>query len=367
MRPRLAFLAPALVLLLTSPAFGSTNVGNNGFTARHEADGGKDRVGGQIVFSNDPGPSAPKQLYLERADGTGRHQLVHSTDDDVQPTISPDGTEVVFTRMRITSNGEHETLPDQIFTVGVDGKGLHQIIPSGCPKSATCGDAVEGHAYSPDGKRLVFTRAIFRHGIDQPPYVELWTANLDGSHALRLTHEVGTAQDDHASWSPNGKKIVFLHWIYGAPDQFRIATVNTDGTDGTDGTDLHLITPAGLDAAHPIYSPQGDRILFQSPPDPLSGVNQVLYTVRPDGSRLRLLSKTLSGVASNSASWSPNGRQILFCHIPANGQHGADLYLINRNGTDLHPLARTPLLTENDAYWGNDPRDLDLTPVSANR
>jgi Tol biopolymer transport system component len=309
--------------------------------------GASPRPEGQIVFYNDPLNANPKQLYIQKADGTGLHQLVHSTADDVQPTISPDGTRVVFTRQR-----QHGALPDQIFMVGVDGKGLHQIIPGGCPKTATCGDAVEGHAFSPDGKRLVFTRAVFPKGASAPTYVELWTANLDGSHAFRLTRESGTAQDDDASWSPNGKDIVFVHWIYGTPDQLRIATIDTDGTD------LRLITPAGLDSADPSYSPRGDRILFQSPPDPQSGVDQLLYTVRPDGSDLELLYKRLTGVASNHPSWSPDGRQILFCHIPAGAAHGADLYLINSNGTDLHPLALT-LLNENGAYWGNSPREPD--------
>jgi Tol biopolymer transport system component len=342
-------LAPALVLFLATPALASTPDSVNGIVAQPHgislSDGSAD---GQIVFSNDPGPAAPKQLYIERADGTGLRQLVYSTDDDVQPTISPDGTQVVFTKMRITATGVHESLPDQIFMVGVDGSGLHQIIPGGCPKTATCGDAVEGHAFSPDGRRLVFTRAVFPEGASQPAYVELWSSNLDGSHAFRVTRESGMAQDDDASWSPDGQRIVFLHWIYGTPDQFRIATV------GSDGTGMRLITPAGLDSADPSYSPLGDRILFQSPPDPTFPVNQVLYTVRPDGSSLQPLSKHLTGVASFHASWSPDGRQILFCHIPRGQAQGADLYLINSDGTDLHPLALTPL-NENGAYWGNSP------------
>ncbi len=350
MRRPLVLLATLLVLMLTEPAIASTpKPGNDVGAEKSAADSGNDRAQGQIVFSNDPLNADPKQLYIQQADGTDRHLLIRSNADDVQPTISPDGTNVVFTRQRITKAGVHESLPDQIFMVDINGTGLHRVTPGGCPRNVTCGDAVEGHAFSPDGKRLVFTRAIFRNGIDQPPYVELWTSNLDGSHATRLTHESGTAQDDDASWSPDGHKIVFLHWIYGTPDQFRIATINTDGTD------QRLITPAGLDSADPSYSPRGNKILFQSPPDPQGGVNQVLYTVRPDGGDLELLSDTLTGVASNHPSWSPNGHQILFCHIPPGAKHGADLYLINSNGTDLHPLARTPLITEFDAYWGNNP------------
>jgi Tol biopolymer transport system component len=296
-------------------------------------------AGGQIVFYDDPLGAGFKQLYLERADGSGVHRLVRSAFDDVQPTLSPDGSHVVFTRQR-----QHGDLPDQIFEVKVDGTGLHQIVPGACP--AVCGDAVEGHAYSPDGTRLIFTRAVFLHGSPAPDHVELWTANLDGSHPVRVTREHGTAQDDDASWSPDGRRIVFLHWTYGSPDRFQIATVATNGSD------LRLITPPGLDAADPSYNPQGTRIVLQSPPDPVAGTNQILYTVRPDGTGLAALSTHLSGVASNHPSWSPDGTQVLFCHIPAGQTHGADLYLINADGTGLHPLALTRL-NENGAYWGS--------------
>lgn len=77
----------------------------------------------------------------------------------------------------------------------------------------------------------------------------------------------------------------------------------------------------------------------------------ILYTLHPDGTELRPLAKHLTGVAAFHASWSYNGRQILFCHIPAGRAHGADLYLINSDGTGLHIVAPTPL-NENGAFWG---------------
>ena len=241
---------------------------------------------------------------------------------------------------------EHGNLPDQIFEVGTNGRGLHQIAPSGCPVQ-TCGDAVEGHAYSPDGRKLVFTRAIFPDGPQAPPtVVELWICNLDGSHARRLTQEDGQAQDDNASWSPDGHRIVFLHWVYGTPDRFRIATITANGTD------MQIVTPEGLDGTDPSYSPQGDLISFQSPPDP-GGAPQALYTVHPDGTGLTPLTAT-TGTAANHPSWSPDGSKLLFCYIPVGQRHGADLATIDRDGTDLHILANTAL-NENGSYWGTGP------------
>ena len=297
--------------------------------------------GGLIVFNNDPLTDAAKQLYLESADGTHVRQLLHSTTDDVLPTISPNGRHVVFSRER-----QHGALPDQIFEVGTNGQGLHRIIPGNCPVQ-TCGDAVEGHAYSPDGRRLAFSRAIFADGPQAPPTrVELWICDLDGSHARPLTHEYGKAQDDEASWSPDGHRIVFLHWVYGSPDQFQIATIAADGTD------MRIVTPNRLDGADPSYSPQGDLISFQSPPDP-GAAPQVVYTVRPDGTGLTALSAS-TGAAAFHPSWSPDGSKLLFCYIPVGQGHGADLATINRDGTDMHVLARTAF-NENGAFWGTGP------------
>jgi Tol biopolymer transport system component len=328
----IAGLALATPLLLTAASHSSP--GADGKTGEPAHDG-------LIVFNNDPLSDAPKQLYLEDADGTHLHQLLSSTSDDVTPTLSPDGRHVVFSRER-----EHGNLPDQIFMVGTNGQGLHQIIPGNCPVQ-TCGDAVEGHAYSPNGHRLVFTRAIFADGPQAPPArVELWTCDLDGSHALPLTHEYGQAQDDSASWSPDGHRIVFLHWVYGSPDQFEIATIAADGTD------MRIVTPDGVDGGDPSYSPLGDLISFQSPLDPGS-VPQVVYTIRPDGTGLTPLTAT-TGTASNHPSWSPNGSKLLFCYIPLGQRHGADLATINRDGTDMHILARTAL-NENGSFWGTGP------------
>ena len=293
------------------------------------------------MFSDFPLDGSAKQLYLEHADGSHLRQVLRSSSDDVQPTISPDGHHIVFTRQR-----EHGNLPDQIFEVRVNGRGLHQIVPDGCP-AATCGDAVEGHAYSPGGHRLVFTRAVFAAGPTNPPaFVELWTCDLDGTHAQRLTHENGRAQDDDASWSPDGQRVVFLHWVYGPPDHFRIATIRADGHD------QRLITPLGRDSADPSYSPQGDLISFQSPPDPGAQL-QTLYTIHTDGTHLTELSAS-RGTAANHPSWSPTGTQLLFCYIPRGQAHGADLAVIERDGTNMRVLASTPL-NENNSYWGAKP------------
>ena len=79
----------------------------------------------------------------------------------------------------------------------------------------------------------------------------------------------------------------------------------------------------------------------------------MLYTVRPDGSRLTPLPDS-EGTAANHASWSPDGRRLLFCFVPSGQAHGADLAVIGRDGTGMRLLAHTAL-NENGAFWGVAP------------
>jgi Tol biopolymer transport system component len=119
-----------------------------------------------------------------------------------------------------------------------------------------------------------------------------------------------------------------------------------------------------LDAADPGWSPDGGLIVFQAPPDPVPGVEQVIYTIRPDGTGLRVLTPEIDGTASNHPTWSPDGSRVVFAHAPS-GPNGGDLFVINRDGTGLHPLAITPL-NENSPFWGNAPAGGGMTsPGSA--
>ncbi len=301
---------------------------------------------GDIVFMDDGSASQRDQIYIERADGSGVRHLVDSAFNDVEPSISPDGTTVIFTR-------RDDPHPDRIYVVGVDGSEPHRLIPSGCPDGDRCGDAVEGHPWSPDGRRIVFTRAIYRGAGPVPSNVGIWIMNADGSGGHQITRTgvfcpdpcSSGAQDGNAGWSPDGTRLVFRRWTYAAPDRFEIFTIATDGSD------LRRVTPRSLVADDPAWSPDGSVIVFQSPPDPyVAGWgDQSLYAIHPDGTGLTTLTTDLDGPASNHPSWSPDGSQIVFSHAGEGAT--ADLWVMDPDGRHLHVLEATPL-NENSPSWG---------------
>jgi TolB protein len=334
----------------TSVADPSPSSRSAAVSARPSATGTPASLNGQIAFAHDGTPDhRHEQIYLERADGSNVRQLVRSGASDLDPALSPDGRRLVFTR-------HVDSRPDRIFVVQVDGSGLKQLVPSNCPD--VCGDAVEGSGWSPDGRTLAFTRAIFHGHSSDPTNIELWLMNTDGSAARRLTQRpvktVGGrpgAQDNFASWSPDGKRLVFTHWEHASLDsldQFSVDTIKPDGTD------LRQVTPNDVQAGEPAWSPDGSLIAFQSPPDS-EGVAKSLYTIHPDGTEMTpLTNNLLDGTDSNHPTWSPDSSKIAFSHVPHGSTTGADLYVVNRDGSQPRPIAVT-LLNENAPSWGVEP------------
>jgi Tol biopolymer transport system component len=153
------------------------------------------------------------QLWTMRAAGGLPNRLTGA--GGLKPRFSPDGTRIVFTR-----NLGKEVDQLDVFTVGVDGSGLKRI-------TGAANIDVSG-AYSPDGKRLLFTR-LSRDGVPA-----VYAVNVDGTH-LRLVTD-GAADPD---WASNG-------WIgYEAIDDNDTAqlAVRSPGVPGTET----LLTNNGLD------------------------------------------------------------------------------------------------------------------------
>jgi len=99
---------------------------------------------------------------------------------------------------------------------------------------------------------------------------------------------------------------------------------------GAHGTDVHLITPAALQALDPGWSPDGRTIAFWSfTQNPTPEV----WTVHPDGSDVQQL--TFPGTSADFAPvYSPQGDKIAFERHTANDTSEA-LVTMNADGTGL--------------------------------
>jgi Tol biopolymer transport system component len=165
--------------------------------------------------------------------------------------------------------------PAQLFRVQTDGEELQQITTG--KKIATM------PAFSPDGRRIAFTRV--GSGI--------FVANLDGSGLRRLTN---ARRDSFPVWSRNGKRIAFVR-----------AQKN--------GWRLHLIAPSGGVARRLPLAPPGGRPSWTADSRSIfiPGADGYLYRLNARNGRVQRRFRVRFDLAlSTAATVSPNSRRIAF-------------------------------------------------------
>ena len=159
-------------------------------------------------------------------------------------------------------------------------------------------------------------RFVFEAGDD------VWVANADGTDLRNVS--VSTYVDVAPQWSPNADRIAFESNRAGGRDVFTVSP---------DGTALVNLTAgnAALDQ-RPVWSPAGDSLAFLR--------DNKLWVVDATGSNARQLS-TLDVYVNGGVSWSPDGTQLAFASgddiytIPVNG--GQPVNLTNSPGLDALP------------------------------
>lgn len=178
------------------------------------------------------------------------------------PAYSPNGRLVAFTSSRFPESGSRTP---HLFLMRSDGSGVRQL---------TGGPAADADPYfSPDGRRLVFTR-------DQ----HLWLLTIAGGAERQLTS--GPHRDVEPVYTPSGRRIVFAsdRRARGGRDKFDIWAIGSDGRNPK-----LLIKGAGTEIS-PDVSPDGRRIVFVSETEK-SKVGD-LKLARSDGSRVHSLAQS---------------------------------------------------------------------------
>ncbi len=275
--------------------------------------------------------SHPRQLTFEgRRSGEGY--------------FSPDGAKLIFQSESETNNPFY-----QIYILDLDTGDRHRVSP-GLGKT-TCGffrpgtDEVlfasshgDSEAQAKQDAELAFRAAgkTRRYAWDYDETMEIFSARRDGSHLRRLTKSAG--YDAEASYSPDGKKIVFtsLRSAYPAkklspedrkqlesdPAYFgEIYVMDADGSHVRRLTD----TP-GYDGG-PFFSPDGQRIVWRRF-EP-NGVAADLFTMDRNGGDVRRL--TNFGCMSWAPYYHPSGRYLIFTANKL-GFSNFELFLVDSDG-----------------------------------
>src|SRR4051812_6298255 len=254
-------------------------------------------------------------------DGSGERQITSPpahTQDDLADW-SPDGRRIVFTRCP----------PDnvcQLMIVGADGTALRALtstcrkkpIPNGIPRG--CEDAANP-SFTPDGAHVLFTRSTGRAKIfrkldtDQIEHSAIAIIGADGRGERTILRMPRYAADAVSPlMSPDGRTILFEE---GTSPLGHPRLSHAVFTVGSDGKGVRRITPWKLHAGDgPDWSPDGTLILFRSNEDVGEFAKSQLYTIHPDGTGLTQLTHLAPPALLFSSSFSPDGTRIVFAMAP---------------------------------------------------
>ena len=241
----------------------------------------------------------------------------------------------------------YETLPD--------GSSL-RLLSTGCEPPA-CVDESDP-AYSPDGSKIVAVRqADLRDGT--PTRIVLVIVDLATGESTEIpgtSYPYDTYDIGHPRWSPDGTRIAF-HVVEGPPTERRMLIFPEPTSPGpssiyivgTDGSGLRQLTPDGVPAGDPDWSPDGSLIVFG--PTSLHlwlyGQDQaawIIQAIRPDGTDLH---RVVPGRDLGTPSWTARGAQILFTQQEGTRQL---IRLADRDGSDIRDVASFPATGEVEIY-----------------
>jgi len=194
---------------------------------------------------------------------------------------SPDGQ-----RLTCEAFGNTDQSVNGIYTLRAsDGGGLKRITRAEPDGEDCAGD------YSPNGKHLVFNRANYAIGA-----FGLFTVKLDGSQLRQVTPTSSdqffvNSAPDCGSWSPQGNEILFSAHAP-SDDRSTVWIVHSDGTGlrqvRIPGCGGLISDPTSIGCFTPSWSPDGRKIVFVRRS---AGQNDV-YTVNADGTGLSEVSGT---------------------------------------------------------------------------
>lgn len=273
--------------------------------------------GGRLAYGRFS-PGGISHVFTANTDGTDEQALLASIAEG--PRFSPDGRRLVVVV---------ESPQGLIFSgfVNPDGSNFMRLDSPDPTLNLGCG------SWSPDGSRLGCEAwddtDVTRQGV--------YTVRAsDGGDLTRVsTSPAGTHDGYCGGHSPNGRQLLFLRADLPDEEQATMMVVNVDGSD-----ERPLIAQkVGLWCD---WSPDGKTILTEA--------NGSLLLVPVDGSQPSAIRIAADApVTATRAAFSPDGTWIVFSRVTSTGE---DIYIMRKDGTNLHQITDTPGQDEEFGEWG---------------
>lgn len=289
------------------------------------------------------------EIYLADVDRALVVNISRNEADDILPAWSPDGEQLVFYSTRgtigglyhmdgddqpahlLTESGQIVTYPiwsldERSITYSSDRRrdiGIYTVDLSGGAPQRISDHLATLMTYSPDGRRIAFMA-----GCDNNCDVFVMDADGENLHALTRNGYF----DVFPAWSPDGRQIAFVSSRDGFFELY-VVNVNCVERDKDCNQVARRLTDNRDFDGFPVWSPDGEKILFSSDRDG----NFELYILDAtcigklqncDQTTRRL---TYHPARDTSPSWSPDGRWIAYIS-------GRAVYVMDSDGGSIRHL-----------------------------
>lgn len=176
-------------------------------------------------------------------------------------------------------------------------------------------------SFAPDGKRIVYITTVA--GKEQ-----LFSANVDGSDPVQLTHD--DADHEDPAWSPDGKKIAYVSMHR---DLSVVSMMDADGSHP------EALTPASIHVIHPHWSPDSQRIVYCTTDD-LDPPRKNTSEIQEIDLRTRRIKVLITGGINTYPAYSPDGRQLALRRYV--GENNSEVFVADADGSHLRDLTNDP-------------------------
>ena len=245
--------------------------------------------------------------------------------NDIHPTWSSNGKYISFERYDASAHkiiiSDRTGNVIQTVAVGTDTTfSLDNLLNN----SANTVTFNSGISWAPDGKQFVFTSSGNHNNFD------LYISKLGSNLNKRITYQ--HQKDSHASWSSDGRYIVFVSSRGGRAALYRFETQN--------GETIRLLSHSDS-SFYPVWSPDSRKLAFMQS---VNGVFQIFIIDDIEHPNTSLRAITRLDSMSLRPSWSADGKQLAFFHLNRENDDEPIWDIVLANIDDKTPVSNENLI-----------------------